>query len=71
MSKIYVKYSGSDISQMLEICNLRHDCGRSCRDCVYNVKGHKVFRDMLLQFNKLSRAEQISVTVANRIKKED
>lgn len=71
MSKIYVKYSGSDISQMLEICNLRHDCGRSCRDCVYNVKGHKVCRDMLLQFNKLSRAEQISVAVANRIKKED
>ena len=71
MSKRYVKYTGSDISEMLDVCNLRHECGRSCRDCVYNVKGHKVCRDMLFQLNKLSRAEQISIAVVNRVSKED
>ena len=71
MSKRYVKYSGSDISEMLDVCNLRHECGRSCRDCVYNVKGHKVCRDMLFQLSKLSRAEQISIAVVNRVSKED
>lgn len=71
MSKVHIKYSGSVISEMFDVCNLRQNCGRSCRDCVYNVKGHKVCRDMLLQFNKLSRAEQISSTVVNRVLKED
>ena len=63
MSKTEVKFSCSDIAEMMSICNVRNDCNRSCIGCDYNNKGHKICRDMLKQFNDMSRSQQISIIV--------
>lgn len=69
MSNKSLKFKTSEISEMISVCNVRNDCNRSCIGCDYNHRGHKICRDMLEQFNQLSRSEQISIVIKSRIEK--
>lgn len=66
MSQKSLSYQCSEIAEMMSICNVRTDCNRSCMGCDYNHKGHKICRDMLEQFFKMSRAQQISIVVKSK-----
>lgn len=66
MSEKSVKYQCSEIAEMMSICNVRNDCNRSCTGCDYNHKGHKICKDMLKQYNEMSRAQQISIVIKSK-----
>ena len=66
MSKEILKYTSSEIAEMMSICNVRNYCNRSCIGCDYNKKDHKICRDMLKQFNDMSRSQQISIVVKSK-----